>query len=118
MAAAQYIHLGMNGYQVTILLFALLCIAISIWAVVAVCRDPDLRYKPLWIVGSLFGFMGLGINWTNPADLVLQFGVQIPVVMVYSPVGSGQWLVRAMFPVVAVAALLHLADRSRKRGSQ
>jgi len=72
----------MNGLQIIMLLFSLIAVGVDVYAIVAIVRSPALKYKPLWIIGSLFGFLGLGINWTNPNDIVFEFGIQIPVFQV------------------------------------
>jgi len=96
----------MNAYQVVELSLALIVSAISIYAVVSVIRSPDFRRKPVWIVGCLFGFMGLGISWNAPDDLTLLFGLQIPVVTVFYILPAGPLIVKAMFPFIAAAALI------------
>jgi len=94
-----------NGYQLAVALFALLSSAVCLWAIVVILRSPHLRFKPLWLAGSLFGFAGLGIDWSHPDDLVLLYGIAIPVVMTFKVVATGQIIVRAYFPVVAAIAL-------------
>jgi hypothetical protein len=42
----------MNVYQSVVVTFALSAIAVSLWAIWAVVRSPDLRFKPMWIIGS------------------------------------------------------------------
>ncbi len=94
-----------NSLQFAILAFGLVCISVSLTGVWAVRHAQHLRFKPLWYLASLFGFIGIGLNWTQPEDLVLLFGINGPVVNVYSPNGSGVWLVKVLFPVGAAFAL-------------
>jgi hypothetical protein len=94
-----------NGSQIAVVLFGLLSIAVCLWAVVVIIRSPRLRFKPLWLIGSLFGFAGLGLDWTRPDDLTLLFGISIPVVNVYELGATGPAIVKALFPVVAAIAL-------------
>lgn len=94
----------MNLYQILVLAFALFVTGITLWAIAAVVKSPDLRFKPLWIIGSLFGVVGLGINWTAPDDLTFLFGVWIPVVTVFK-VATGEIIVKAGIPIIAVVAL-------------
>lgn len=61
----------MNGYQLVTAAFAFGTVAVSIWAIVAVTRSKELGRKPLWMIGSLLGFIGFGLNWTHPDDLIL-----------------------------------------------
>jgi hypothetical protein len=56
-------------------------------------------------VGSLFGFVGVGLNWTQPDDLILLFGVQIPPVVVFKVLATQFVIVKAQFPIVALVAL-------------
>jgi hypothetical protein len=73
----------MNGYQIIVGLFAAIAIVISAGAIFVVIRSPAFTLKPLWVIGCLFGFIGLAINWTTPNDVVMQFGVSIPVLMIF-----------------------------------
>lgn len=66
---------------------------------------PDVKYRLLWVAGSLFGFFGFATSFGIPSDLYLHFGIQIPVISVLwtSPdVG----IVKVLFPIVALVALL------------
>jgi hypothetical protein len=98
--------MAVNIYQVIVFGFAVLVVAVSAGAVVVVAKTPNLRFKPLWIIGSLLGFVGLGIEWTKPDDIILLFGVSIPVVMVFKVIATGQVIVKTGFPVVAIIALV------------
>jgi hypothetical protein len=104
-----------NGYQLTVLLFALLVSAICLWATIVIIRSPRLRFKPLWIIGSLFGFVGLGIDWTAPDDIVFLFGISIPVVTMFKLAATGHVIVKTGFPVVAAVAL---AEARRPRAGE
>lgn len=95
----------MNGLQIIMLLFSLIAVGVDVYAIVAIVRSPALKYKPLWIIGSLFGFLGLGINWTNPNDIVFEFGIQIPVFQVMFFMQTRELAVKTMFPIIALVAL-------------
>ena len=73
-----------------------------------------MRYKGLWIAGSLVGFVGFSINWSSPGDLFLLMGIHIPPVTVTALPGSGLVIVKTAFPFVAVVALA----RSRRRQAE
>ncbi|WP_374652202.1 hypothetical protein [Rhizorhabdus sp.] len=103
----------MNGLQIFTSIFAVTAMAVSLTAIVAVLRS-DLRHKWLWVIGSLVGFIGPGINWTVPDDIALLFGVSIPPVMVFKLLAAGQWYVKTGFPIVAIVALA----RSRSGSSE
>lgn len=97
--------MAMNGYQLSVVLFALIVLVISLWSIVAVVRSRDFRWKPVWVVGCLFGFVGLGIDWTHPNDLILLVGISAPVVIVFKVLTTGQVIIKTGFPVVSVVAL-------------
>lgn len=94
----------MNGCQLIITLLGLISLAVSFWAILCVARSR-IRYKAAWIIGSLFGFAGLGIVWTKPDDLILLIGVQIPPVTIFKVLGTQFVIVKVQFPVVALLAL-------------
>ena len=91
----------------TIFVLFLLAAAITmVVAIVTIIRSRHLRYKPLWLIGSLFGFVGLGIDWTIADDLYLQMGIQIPILnLQYFPPVEGMVL-KTLFPVIALVAIV------------
>lgn len=94
----------MTGYQLTVAFFGLISVATSGWAVWCVARSK-IRYKMAWIIGSLLGFVGFGINWTKPDDLIWLFGIQIPPIAIFEVLATQVVMVKAMFPIGAVFAL-------------
>jgi hypothetical protein len=104
----------MNSYQVVTILFALFAIGIDGWAVVAVARSTVLKYKPLWMIGSLFGFVGIGINWTKPDDIFLELGVQVPIIQVLYFIHTREVAAKVMFPIIAMVALIQSRTASEK----
>ena len=102
----------MGALQIFMIVFSCASLFVTVWAVWSIVKTPDLQKKPLWIVGSLFSFVGFSINWTSPEDLFFWFGVQIPFFSVFTVVGSGQWLVKIGVPIIAVVALM-LTYRNR-----
>jgi hypothetical protein len=95
----------MGASQVLVITFAVASAAVSVAAVWRVARAPALRYKVLWIVGSLFGFAGFATTIAPPGDLIFQFGDQEPVHIILR-VGGGTVVLKALFPFVAVVALV------------
>lgn len=95
----------MSGTQVFLILFAIASVAVCVLAIWRVARAPGLGYKPLWILGCLFGFVGFGASLNTPGDLYLQFGIQIPVILIRW-FGGGEVVLKALFPVVAAVALV------------
>ncbi|MGR6328563.1 hypothetical protein ACU5AX_05835 [Sphingomonas sp. XXL09] len=96
----------MNVYQIIVILFAALVIATSIGSILMIIRHALFKLKVLWIIGCLFGFIGLGINWTMPNDLILLFGISVPVVMVFKVMMTGQVIVKTGFPIVSLVAFV------------
>lgn len=80
-------------------------VILSFQAILAIWKSPNLTFKPMWILGSLFGFFGLGIHWTTANDLTIEFGFSIPIIMVFWTFGGNQIWAHTMFPIIAVAAL-------------
>lgn len=95
----------MGGSQIFVGIFAIVSFAVSVAAILRVAKTAKLAYKPLWIVGSLFGFVGVATPWSSPGDIYLQFGIQIPVILFRALPGGGT-VVTSLFPIVAVAALI------------
>ena len=94
----------MSGSQIFVVVFAMVSLAVSILAIWRVARASGVRYKPLWIVGSLFGFVGVATRFDTTDDLYLQFGIQIPVLM-WMTFSDGS-ILKALFPLVAAIALV------------
>ena len=99
----------MNDDQALVSIFGLLCLTISGWAVWRVARS-SIRYKAAWIIGSLFGFVGIGLNWNQSDHLIFLFGVGIPPVQIFKVMPFGPIIVKTMFPIVAPIALARCAS--------
>jgi hypothetical protein len=96
----------LNAFQLIVLVFALLSVGTCLAAIWMVIKCPNLRLKWLWIVGSLIGFVGFGINWTVPDDIILKFGFSILPIGVFRVPANGYIVVDALFPIVALLAIL------------
>ena len=94
----------MGGSQIFVGVMAIASVAVSVLAIWRVTKAYGVRYKPLWILGCLFGFAGFATNLSTPGDLYFSVGFQIPVFML-SKIGSGDFILKAMFPAVAAVAL-------------
>jgi hypothetical protein len=105
-----------NGSQLFVMLFAVMVSSISLWSVIVVIQSPILKLKPLWIIGCLFGIIGFGIDWTTPDDIILLFGITIPVVMVFKVVATGHVIVKTGFPIVSIVALFKARGHIRTNG--
>jgi hypothetical protein len=90
-----------------VMVFAGACVFVMGLAILGIWKTTDHPNKFLWIVGCLFGFVGFGLAPESGNDLLMHFGLQIPVV-------HGKWssaeglTLKAMYPVVAVVALSRL----------
>jgi hypothetical protein len=104
----------MGGSQVFVGVFAIVSVALSVAAIWRVAKTPGVSYKALWMVGSLFGFVGAATSWSAPGDLYLEFGIQIPVIMILT-FPDGGTILKTMFPFVAVAALVKCHSTSDAR---
>lgn len=71
-----------------------------------IARSKYLKYKPVWIILSLCGLVGLGIYWSRPDDIFLQFGMQIPFIQVLYFIQARELAAKVMFPFVAIVALI------------
>ena len=58
----------------------------------------------LWVIGSLVGFVGLGVDWSQPDDVYLLFGITVPVVWTIAV--DGHLIVKTGFPIDAAVALV------------
>jgi hypothetical protein len=52
--------------QIFVGIFAIVSVAVSVAAIWRVVKTPGLGYKPLWIIGSAFGFVGVATPWSSP----------------------------------------------------
>jgi hypothetical protein len=107
-----------NGVQIFVSLFALASLAVSAAAVRCILKTPHMRHKPGWIIGCLAGFVGFSVGAAGhpPGDLIMEFGVQLPVLMLRWSAGDGRVHIKALFPLIALVALIRLRDRAEAGG--
>ena len=91
---------------IVFLAFTALSLFVCVQGIRKVLRVCPERTKPFWLIGSLVGVLGLGIEWSAHDDLVLEFGVQVPLLQFAVLMPAGVAVTKTMFPVVAMAALL------------
>jgi hypothetical protein len=84
--------------------FAIVSVVVSASAIWRVARASGVTYKPLWMFGCLFGFVGFATTWSPAGDLYIQVGIQIPVVLIWTT--GGGTILKTLFPVVAAVALV------------
>ncbi len=93
---------------VFVTVFTAICFFVTGFAIIRIWKMTDYPNKPLWIAGCLFGFVGFGVDPSSGDDLLMHFGIQVPVV-------HGMWSsvaglsIKAMFPVIAAVALFRLS---------
>lgn len=94
-------------FQLIFVGFTLACVVTCLGALIAIWKSKELTWKPLWAIGALVGFVGLGIDWNSADDLWIQVGLQIPVYsfMVFS---DGNAAVKSLFPVIALVAIIRV----------
>jgi hypothetical protein len=97
----------MNGYQIAVVIFAILSLSVSAAAILSIIRTKEMRFKPAWVIGSLVGWIGLGINWTAPDNIYLLFGLLVPPVMMFQTIAAGTIVVKTGFPFIAAATLVN-----------
>lgn len=103
----------MSGSQLFVVAFGVLSAVVSALAAWRVATASGVKYKPLWIVGCLFGFVGFATSLNSPSDLNLQLGIQIPVVLIWKS-GNGDILLRTLFPLLAPIVLVRLRSTTSR----
>jgi len=93
----------MSATQVFVGVWAIASVVICLLAVWRVATTSKISYKPLWIIGSLFGFVGFATTLNTPGDLHMDVGIQVPVLLIWT--ANGGLSLKAMFPLVAAVAL-------------
>jgi hypothetical protein len=106
----------MSISQITLIFFALTSLIVTIWAIVDIVRSPVLRYKWLWVFGSLFSFFGMSTSIANPGDLFFWVGFNIPGIRV-AGMANGDILLTAGVPVIALIVLAKTRYYSRGSSS-
>jgi len=97
-----------------VIAFASVCVFVTGLAITRLWKKTDYPNKPLWIARCLIGFVGFAVNPASGNDLLMHFGVQLPVVY-------GTWsgvkglALKASFPVIAVVALARLKRFSAEK---
>ena len=100
----------MSATQVFVGIWAIASGVICVWAVWRIATTSKISYKPLWIIGCLFGFVGFSTSFGTSGDLYLDVGIQVPVVTIW--IANGGLALKAMFPLLAAVALAVIDGRS------
>ncbi len=95
-------------FQYGFLFLVVLAPLIGLWGIVAVWRAPDLprRWKPLWTLAMVIGFMDLTMDWRT-GDVFLQTA-NLHILYItakrFSPLSP--WLISTSLPLASIAFLL------------
>lgn len=98
--------MGKKPYQYAFLVLALMSPGLGLWGLVMLWRAPDIRWKVLWAVAMLLGFMDLTMDWAS-GDVVLNlYKIHIAWVSAtqFSPLSP--WMISTSLPLAAIAFLL------------
>jgi hypothetical protein len=90
--------------QIFVVCFAIVSASVSAVAIYRVWNSPRFQNRFLWTAGCLLGFVGFALDPRAEGDLLLHFGVQIPVVILKWGSVKGLTL-KALFPIIAAVAL-------------
>ena len=95
---------GKSELEYDTLILAIVSILISVYASVLCLRTKGLRRKWLWLIGTLAGFVGYGVNWTTGESAFMPLMFRLP------PAGAsatlyGPWTMFVTLPVGALAFL-------------
>jgi hypothetical protein len=95
---------GPVGYIVLLLMFG--CAALCIVAVVLIWRRPWLKRRWLWTLGSLVGFAGFGLNWSNGVWAVLFLNVSLFGITATKAGPFAPWILSFGIPVIAIIVIV------------
>lgn len=103
---------GLIGYIWLGLMFT--CVAASVFAVTLIWRRPWLNRRWLWTLGSLFGFAGLGLNWSNGTFAILFINISVPPAQATKGGPFSPWLLSFAIPVVAIIVIVRWFRQARR----
>lgn len=103
--------------QVIIVVSAIFAVLLSGWAIIDAIKSPTLRYRWLWVFGSLFSFFGLRTNIAASGDLFLWGGINIPAIGIVG-FANGDIILSAGVPVVALIVLAKTRYYARKSSDE
>lgn len=106
---------GKKYYQYVFLVLVALPPILGIWALVILWRAPDIRWKWIWALAILVGFMDLTMDWTT-GDVVLNVAALHPLWLGVAKFGPlSPWMISTSLPVAAIAFLLGYRPRRLAR---
>jgi len=97
---------GKKYYQYIFLFLMALSPAFGVWGLVALWRARDIKWKFLWALAMLLGFMDLTMDWRT-GDTVLNVVYVHPLWIFARKFGPlSPWMLSTSLPVSAIAFLL------------
>ena len=88
------------------------CVGTCLTAIVLIWRSRWLSRRWLWTLGSLFGFIGFGLNWSTGAWAIL-FGASLLGAQATKAGPFAPWILSFFVPIVAIVVIV-LWFRARK----
>lgn len=105
-ATSNDFHVGQRGFLGYVWLFLMFtCATLCVAAVVLIWRRPWLKRRWLWTVGSLFGFAGFGLNWSNGVWAILFVNVSLLGVTATKAGPFAPWILTFGIPVFAIIVI-------------
>ena len=81
--------------------------------VVAVILAKGMKRKWLWVIGCLFGFAAVSMNWTTGMMAVRPIYISLLGAMATATPGGGDWTLSVGIPVVAIVVLARRFSRPK-----
>jgi hypothetical protein len=98
--------IGKKYFQYLFLVLVAMAPGFGVWGLVRLWLAPDIKWKFLWAVAMLIGFMDLKMDWTT-GDVLLTIPFIHPLwlnVSKYAPLSP--WMISTSLPLAAIAFLL------------
>lgn len=97
---------GKKYYQYIFLFLMALSPGFGVWGLMALWRAPDIKWKFVWALAMLLGFMDLTMDWRT-GDVILNIAYIHPFWIYakkFSPLSP--WMLSTSLPVASIAFLL------------
>lgn len=97
---------GKKPYQYVFLVLVFMAPAFGIWGLYALSQAADIKWKFLWAIAMLLGFMDLKMDWRT-GDVILTLPYIHPLWLYASKFGPlSPWMISTSLPLAAIAFLL------------